>query len=534
MKPIDRILAWFARRRGFVLGPGVVEFGDSAFGREKPYQPTANGDYLATSGAVYSCITLRQDLLASLPLKAYRVNSLGERREVRSGAIVDLLKKVNPYWTTQRLIAMSEQTLGLWGESFWFLDRGASEIWWGRPDRVSVLADEVDYVRGYLYEPLNGGADIPFTPDETVWIRYPNALDEYAGLAPLNAVKNAADYGIKGMRANVNLFDNGWQMGGVVMPTADGPMRELTEEQAKELTGYFDRRLKGRDKAHRWAVLRHAYQVQPMDGVTPREAEFLAGLAFSLEEIARAYRIPLDLIGGQRTYENVDAAMRAVWMHAILPEATFLGTELTEQLLPKFPGEADIIAFDTSGVAALQEAEDAKWAREQQMLAEAAMTVNEWRRGRQLAALPWGDLPADYEARARAVANLVAEGFDPTAALAVFGLPNIPIAPRPEPAPALPPPLPPAEDAPALPEGAERAVRAVRQRQRAAVAARVRNGEAEPYEHARWHKAYREALRAAGLPEREAQRVSADLNMQAAQMVREAVAAGRDVREVLG
>ena len=45
--------------------------------------------------------------------------------------------------------------------------------------------------------------------------------------------------------------------------------------------------------------------------MTPKDAEYLGSLKWNLEEICRAYGVPQDLVGGQRTYENVDAAMKA-------------------------------------------------------------------------------------------------------------------------------------------------------------------------------------------------------------------------------
>lgn len=398
MNVLDRILTWAAHQRGFVLGPGVVDWGDEVWGHDKErFVPTSHGDYIATSSAVYTCATLRASLLAALPIRICRFNRKREKIVVERGPLVELLKKVNPFWTRYRLIYASELTLCLWGEMAWFLERGLSsvgeprEIWWARPDRVSVLPHPTEYIKGYLYEPLNGGRDLAFAPSETIWVPYPNPLDEYSGLSPLLATRLAADYGTKALGANNQLFDNGFNIGGIVMPD-NKDHRELTPEQAKELDRYFDRRFGGKDKAHRWAFMRHAYQIW-QGSMTPKDADFLGGLKWSLEEVARAYKVPLDLIGGERTYANVEAAQKALWMHCLLPEAEFLATELTEKLLPMFPAQAgELIEFDISGVVALQEAMDSKWTRAMQELERGSMTLNEWREevGREKVA--WGDV----------------------------------------------------------------------------------------------------------------------------------------------
>lgn len=533
MNIVDRTLTWLAHRRGFVLGPGVVDWSDEWQGRDKSeFQPESYGQYVTTSNAVYTCATLRASLLASLPIKIYRTNRAGEKVEVKRGPLVELLQRVNPYWTRYRLIYMSEMTLCLWGEATWFLERGASglgaprEVWWARPDRVSILPDPVNYIKGFLYEPLNGTQDIPFTPGETIWIPYPNPLDEYAGLSPIAAARGSADYATEAVRANTRLFKNGLQIGGIVMPPAGSP-HELTADQAKELDSYFTRRFQGQDKAHRWATMRHNYEIW-QGGTTPKEADFLGGLAFSIEDVARAYKVPLDLIGGQRTYANVESALKALWMHCLLPEAEFIATELTEKLLPLFPAQAgELIEFDTSGVVALQEAEGDKWTRAKEQLGAGALLINEWRDSIGQPAVPWGDVwwapgtlkPIDdaqkfidmQDSAAQALKkgtngnqdtdkeDAGGQGDGQAVGDSTEGQSQEDTSQG--------------ENGRAVrQEEVDRALLDVRRRQRASIQARA--GGDIPFAYAKWVKEYRIALRKAGMSERDAQRLAHALNTE--------------------
>lgn len=530
MNTLDRLIGWAAQQRGFVLGPYVIDPGETAWGVDKEHvAPSALGDYLRLNSAVYTCITLRAQLLSSLPLRLMRTNRAKEQVAVERGPLVDLLGSVNPQWTFQRLIETTEQALGTWGEAFWFLERGPNgrgaprEIYYARPDRVSVLPDPTNYVKGYLYHPVNGAADVAFAADEAIWFRYPNALDDYEPLPPLMAARASADYRGEGLAANTRIFKNGMQLGGVVMP-AKGSKRELTSEQARELDAYFTRRFQGQDKAHRWAFLRHEYDIAQY-GTTPKEMDFLGGIAYTLEEIARVYRVPLDLIGGQRTYENSEAAQRAIWTMAILPEARFLASELTERLLPMFPDQAgERLAFDVSGVTALQEAQGQAWERESGQLDRAAITINEWRSSRQMPALLWGDLPSDYPARVTAAATLVRDlGRDADATMAALGLPAIRAAPEPE-----PPPAPLIVEPAALPPPPEpsRALVSVRQRQAESIASRIADGTPDPFRFAHWVREYRIALRRDGMGETDAQAQALQLNTDLMTTLRDAALTG--------
>jgi HK97 family phage portal protein len=390
----ERVREWLrASLRSFVLGPGVVESADVGFGKDSStFQPQEYGEYLATSNAIYSCANLRARMLASLPLKFYRKGREG-REEVTGGPLVELVQRVNPFWTMGRLLRMTELSLCLWGEAFWFMERGKSgqltprEIWWGRPDRVRVVPDAQKYVKGFVYRPANGEKDIVFSPDEVVWILYDNPIDEFEGLAPLAAARLAADTRSAALKSNRNLFRQGMQMGGLLMPRQGV---EFSAEQAKELEAKLDQRFRGVDKAHRWGVFRTEVQLGQA-GVTPKDAEFLGLLNVTLEDACRAYNMPLDLMGGRRTYENVRVSLVMLWDLCLLPEGRFIAEELVEKLLPMFPGEADEVEFDASNVALLQEDASEKWGREKGQIEVGALTINEWRAGRGMEPVGWGD-----------------------------------------------------------------------------------------------------------------------------------------------
>jgi HK97 family phage portal protein len=380
--------AWRAFKLGTALDWSTTAFGVSP----EEWAPEEYGQYIATSNAIYTCATLRAQMLASLPLVLYKLKK-GNRATVDSGRAYELLQKVNPHWTLKRLLQMTELSLCLWGSAFWFLERGASgkqppkEIWWGRPDRVTVFPHETEYISHFTYRAGNG-QEIVFRPSEVIWFRYPNPLDEYSGLSPIAAARLAADVASAAMKSNRNLFVNGLQIGGVVVPKQG---QILTEKQAQEIEEALARRFRGVDKAHRWGVFRFEAEMKPL-GVTPRDADFIRGLQWSLEEVARAFKVPLDLVGGQRTYENVEAAHRAIWTHCLLPEADFIASELTEQLLPMFPGEADLAEFDTSDIEVLHEGETAAWERAAGQIDRGVITINEWRQERGLDPVPWGDV----------------------------------------------------------------------------------------------------------------------------------------------
>jgi HK97 family phage portal protein len=499
---------WHELSRAFSGGSAFVEPHEMTFGRDQTtFTPAEYGDYIATSLGVYAAANLRAKLLSSLPLKLYTLKGNGDRDEVTSGTLLELLSKVNPFWTFSRLIEMTELSLCLWGANYWFIERGSrsgepKELWWAQPSKIKVVPHPTEYVSGFLLEAQNG-RDIPYKASDTIWLRYPNPLDQFSGLAPLAAARLSADVATAAMKSNRNLFVNGVQMAGWIGPATGD---RFTKEQADALAEQFNQRFKGVDKAHRVGVLSYETRFNNVS-FSPKDAEFLGALQWSLEDICRAFGVPLDMLGGQRTYANLEASERIMWANTVKAEAKFLADELTEQLLPMFPGQADLVEFDLSGVDVLKESENESWTRASDQITKGAIVVNEWRAERGLDPVPWGD-----------------------AWWAPFSLAPVMASTPPEPS------IAPAEEPEALPPGEPRAftravafgspeherlyrlfmrrtepwerkvaevTRDLMQRQQTAVLARLRGRTAralpdavdEPFDKPRWIKAFRTAIR---------------------------------------
>lgn len=390
---VDRVFVERGRKRN-PLGSGIITPGSAVFGHDdSTFSPTEYGDYIATSNEVYSAISLRARLMSGLNLCMYSGYG-SSRKTIEAGPEFDLFRKVNPYWTLRRLLRMDEMAMGLWGESFWIIEKQngkPKEIWWAKPDRMKVVPHPSGYLAGYLYEPISGGQPIPFKPDEVIWFRYPNPLDEFSALSPLAAARLAADTSSAMMKSNRNLFTQGLQMGGIIVP--DTSNVAFSQQQAEDLEKMLESRFTGADKAHRWGVLRFEAQFRAM-AVTPKDAEFTAGLNLTLRQVCNAYGVPAPLLNDMEhaTLSNAREYERILWTNSLRPDAEFKASEIEEQLLPMFGGRADHCEFDFSSVASLQESATDAWDRERQAIEVGALTINEWRESKGFPPVEWGDV----------------------------------------------------------------------------------------------------------------------------------------------
>lgn len=398
--------------------------------------PAVTGLY-RRANAVYACIRLRSGMISSLPLVAYklgtdggsgrvvdvrqphqrlgmptrvrgkRVADAGAVTQVETGQLASLLARPNPDWTSRTLIQATESSLCLGGQSHWQLERGKDgrgvpfEMGIVKSDRMQVIkpgddqapstsSSRVRSIAGWHKDRYTSGSDI-LTPDEVVWFRYvdPDDLD-YGCVAPAEVAKLGADSYRDAMKSNRDIFRRGLTAGGMLLPAKDDG--EFDEDQALDLESDLSKRLMGRENNHAIAVMRTRFELAPFSNITPHDAEFLGLLDFTIEDVGRAFGVPIEFIGGsRRTYQNLPESSVLIWMQTLEPEATFIAEELTAKLVPLFGGEADFVAFDLSNVSALQEDEAKRWAIARDAIRAGALTVNEWRKEEGLAPLPWGD-----------------------------------------------------------------------------------------------------------------------------------------------
>jgi HK97 family phage portal protein len=408
MGALDRILNRAMERggetplqRSWPVGHGNVYAGETEWGTDNQrWSPDEReAEVYATQNDIYSLISDRARLLSSLQLKFYK-GSGSKKTAVESGRAVDLYRYVNRHWTPTRLARMDEMSMGIWGETYWAIEPPSrespdGEIWWLKPSQVRPAKHPEKYVLGYWYQPIIGGQRIWFEVDEVIWFRYPNPLEEHASLSPIVAAKLAADTSNAMMRSNKKLFDQGMQLAGLVTPTS--PDLTFSEDQANDLERHLQKRFVGAEKAHRWAVLRFDAAFRQMS-VTPKDAEFIAGLNLSFRSVCRAYGMQPSLHGDleQASPGDTEALEKIEWSRTLKPDAELRAEEIKEQYLLRFVGERgapDHVEFDFSQIPALQDALAAIHEREAGWMDRGLLTINEWRENHGYPPVPWGDAP---------------------------------------------------------------------------------------------------------------------------------------------
>ena len=359
---------------------------DAGVGPE--WQSSAYGEYYARSVDVYAAVKLRAEAVSRPPLQVRRTDAAGVARWVGPEHPVQrLLDRVNGWWSRSDLLIATETHLCLWGAAFWRLGRSdggpgtPDELWALRPDRVRVVRDPSRYVAGFVYE--EQGRETALLPEEVVWFRYFNPLEEHAGFAPLAAARLTADMGLDALRFNREFFRNGAQPQDLVF-RARGP---VTDDQVSDFYSRIEARHTGPSRAMRPIVTGDGWDVQRL-GLSQRDMEWLSGLRWSLEGVARAYGVPLPLLEdfSHATLNNVREARRMFWEKTVVPELTFLAGAINEGLMPRLGPQAQSLSvgFDLGSIEALSETETERTRRQVELVRAGIITVAEARAERGL------------------------------------------------------------------------------------------------------------------------------------------------------
>lgn len=381
-------------KRANRVAPVISNRFDEALGVGQSWMPLTYGEYYPRSALVYSAIKARQDAVAQVRLLVFRVKgggahsrpmSIGVRRQVEGGELVGsdhplqrLLDSPNPFWTRGDLWRATETYLGLWGSAFWGLERDETgevvEIWPLRSDRMRVVPDPQRYIKGFVFVG-RGQQLVAYVPEDIVWMRYFNPLDEFAGLSPIAPLRLSADMGMDALQANRKLLIND-STPGLIIETSDSP----TESEVADFYQRWESRFRGVDKVRRPALLSPGMKATNL-GFTPRDMEYIQSLRWSLEDVARVYGVPKMMIGDleNTTFSNFSTARRVFWEDTITSQLAFYRDALQQMLVPSFGDHALVVDFDLSSVEALRENENDRARRRQIYVSAGIMSVDEVR-----------------------------------------------------------------------------------------------------------------------------------------------------------
>ena len=259
--------------------------------------------------AVYSCVRILSEAVASLPLNVYRYTDTGGKEKAIDHSLYRLLHdEPNPEMSSFIFRETLMTHLLLWGNAYAQIIRnGKGEVialYPLMPDRMTVDRDS----NGRLYYKYRKSNDDAPTMESGVVSLAPSdvlhvpglGFDGLVGYSPIAMAKNAIGLAIAAEEYGSKFYANGAAPSGVL--EHPGTLKDPTRVRDS-----WNSTFGGSSNSHKVAVLEEGMKYTPIS-ISPNEAQFLETRKFQINEIARIFRVPPHMVGDleKSSFSNIE------------------------------------------------------------------------------------------------------------------------------------------------------------------------------------------------------------------------------------
>lgn len=259
--------------------------------------------------AVYCCVRILAEAIASLPLHLYRYTENGSKEKAIDHPLYDLLHDEPNLEMTSFVFRETLMThLLLYGNAYAQIIRnGKGEIialYPLMPNRMNVDRDE-DGNLYYEYQTSQDeahtmkGSLVRLSPSDVLHI--PGlGFDGLVGYSPIAMAKNTIGMTMAAEEYGAKFFANGATPGGILEHPGVVKDPERVRESWNSAFG-------GSSNSNKVAVLEEGMKYTPIS-ISPEQAQFLETRKFQIDEIARIFRIPPHMIGDleKSSFSNIE------------------------------------------------------------------------------------------------------------------------------------------------------------------------------------------------------------------------------------
>ena len=303
--------------------------------------------------AVYSCVRILSEALASLPIHLYKYNDSGGKEKALDHPLYFLLHdEPNPEMTSFAFRETLMTHLLLWGNAYAQIIRnGRGEVvglYPLMPDRMTVDRDDKGRLY-YEYQVSNDdantlkGSTVQLQPRDVLHI--PGlGFDGLVGYSPIAMAKNAIGLAIAAEEYGSKFYANGAAPSGVLEHpgTLKDPSRVRESWQAT---------FGGSSNANKVAVLEEGMKYTPIS-ISPNEAQFLETRKFQINEIARIFRVPPHMVGDleKSSFSNIEQQSLEFVKYTLDPWVSRWEQNMARALLTPEEKTTYFIKFNVDGL----------------------------------------------------------------------------------------------------------------------------------------------------------------------------------------
>lgn len=309
-----------------------------------------SGDGAMRLSAVYSCVRVLSESIASLPLLLYERGEEERKTVAREHPLYPLLHESPNNWQTAfEFYEMIMGHLCLRGNAYSFLEKnGTGEILRIvpiHPDRIKIrMKDNKKQVLEYLYQDTAEGEERVF-PAEKIWHIRGLSSDGFVGVNPIELSRGVINLTAEAERHGYTYFKNGARTSGFIKHPGrlSDPARARLQNSTADMAGA--------DK-FKVFVLEEGLDWQQIS-LSNEDSQYLESRNFQTQEIARIFRVPPVLIGHpdkSATYASVEQFMISFVQHTIRPWVVRIEQSINKNLLSEADQEKFFSKFKVEGL----------------------------------------------------------------------------------------------------------------------------------------------------------------------------------------
>lgn len=286
--------------------------------------------------AVYACVRVLSEAVASLPLHFYRYKDDGSKERATDHLLYFLLHDEPNNEMTSFVFRETMMThLLLWGNFYCqILRNGRGEViglYPLMPNRMNVDRDE----KGHIYYEYQHSSDeagtmkneiVKLTPYDVMHI--PGlGFDGLIGYSPIAVCKSALGTSLATDEYASKFFSNGAAPSAVLEHPGVVKDPERLRESWNQTFG-------GSRNANKVAVLEEGMKYEPIS-INPQDSQFLETRKFQVDEIARIFRVPPHLIGDleHATFSNIEEQSLEFVIYVLQPWLSRIESAISKSLL---------------------------------------------------------------------------------------------------------------------------------------------------------------------------------------------------------
>jgi len=295
--------------------------------------------------AVYACVRIISETIASLPLHTYKYTDDGKEKDYAHPLYYLLHDEPNDEMTSFVFRETLMSHLLIYGNAY------AQIIRDGRGRVLSLyplLPDKMRVDRGtnkqiyYTYSSDDNG-QIPLRHEEVLHI--PGlGFDGLVGYSPIAMTKNAIGVAIAAEEYGSKFFANGANPGGVLQHPGQLKDPERVRESWNSVYG-------GSSNSNRVAVLEEGLEFKSIS-IPPEQAQFLETRKFQVNEICRIFRVPPHMVADleKSSFSNIEQQSLDFVVNTVRPWLVRWEQAIGQKLLLPAEKGKTFVKFNVDGL----------------------------------------------------------------------------------------------------------------------------------------------------------------------------------------